>query len=74
MGHISWEELLRMKVNDKETKEWIEDVLSDDYYVGYFEAKELDLVIKGVVCTIPYFKMRMICEYLNEVNKTIEEK
>ena len=74
MGHISWEELLRMKVNDKETKEWIEDVLSDDYYVGFFEAKELDLVIKGGVCTIPYFKMRMICEYLNEVNKTIEEK
>ena len=69
MGHISKEELSRMKVNDKETKEWIEDLLSEDYYVGFFEADELNLIIKGGGCTIPYFKMRMICEYLNEVNK-----
>ena len=70
MGHISKEELSRMKVNNKETKEWIEDVLSDDYYVGFFEANKLNLVIKKGGCTIPYFKMRMICEYLNEVNKS----
>ena len=69
MAHISKEELSRMKVNDKETKEWIEDLLSDDYYNGHFEANEQFLTIKTSGCNIPYFQMRMICEYLNEVNK-----
>ena len=69
MGHVSKEELSRMKVNDKETKEWIEDLLSEDYYIGFFEANEHFLTIKAGGCNIPFFKMRMICEYLNEVNK-----
>lgn len=67
MGKITKKELSSLNVNDKETKEWIEDLLSEDYYNGFFDARENVLIVRGGVA-IPYYKMRLICEYLKEVN------
>ena len=67
MGKIKKEELDCLVAKDDQTKEWIEDLLNDDRYVGFFKATEYGVDIHG--CDISYLKMRFIVEYLKEVNQ-----